>query len=110
MEITSELTDLVVMQSKHTMPHIFFLKKLATGLPVAKTLIEYNNSLEENDEEEKESISFELTEIKEILIMIKMLLTLNDQMYNKKMRRILFWLTSLRACKSKLMSKILQKK
>ena len=53
---------------------------MATGRPVAKTLIKYNsNSLEEN-EEEKESIDTELTEQNQILIMMKMLLTLNDQM------------------------------
>ena len=51
---------------------------MATGRPVAKTLIKYdnnNNSLEENDEEEKEPIDIELTEQKQILIMMKMLLT-----------------------------------
>ena len=38
---------------------------MATGRPVAKTLIKYNsNSLEENDEEEKELIDIELTEQK----------------------------------------------
>ena len=51
---------------------------MATGLPVAKTLIKYNNSFEENNEEEKEPINIELTEQKQILIMMKMLLTLND--------------------------------
>ena len=37
---------------------------MTTGRPVAKTLIKYNNSLEENDEEEdeKEPIDIELTE------------------------------------------------
>ena len=54
---------------------------MVTGWPVAKTLIKYNsNSLEENNEEEKEPINIELTDKKnQILIMIKMLLTLNDQ-------------------------------
>ena len=38
---------------------------LATGLPVAKALIEYNsNSLEENNEEEKELIDIEFIEQK----------------------------------------------
>ena len=38
---------------------------MATGLLVAKTLIKYNtNNLEENDEDEKESIYIELTEQK----------------------------------------------
>ena len=61
MEITSELSDPVVMQSKHTMS-IYSIKILATGKPVAKILIKYNsNRLEENDEEEKEPINIELT-------------------------------------------------
>ena len=38
---------------------------MATGRPVAKNLIKYNNNnLEENDEEEKESINIELTDKK----------------------------------------------
>ena len=53
---------------------------MATGLSFAKTLIKYiRNNLEENDEEEKELINIEFTEQKQILIMIKMLLTLHDQ-------------------------------
>ena len=53
---------------------------MVTGFPVAKTLIKYNNnSLEEKDKEEKEPINIELTEQKQILIIMKMLLTLNDQ-------------------------------
>ena len=40
-----------------------FNKILATGLPVAKTLIKYNNnSLQEKDKEEKEPINIEFTE------------------------------------------------
>ena len=35
---------------------------MATGGPVAKTLIKYNISLEENSEEEKEPIHIELNE------------------------------------------------
>ena len=63
MEVTSELFDLVVMQSKHTRSHILHQKNLTTGLPVAKTLIWYNSyKLEENDEEEKEPIDIEFTE------------------------------------------------
>ena len=86
------------------------LKILATGRPVAKALIKYNsNNLEENDEEEKEPINIELTDQKQVLIMMKMLLTLNDQMYKKKTKKILLWLTSVRTCKSKLMSKFFQK-
>ena len=39
---------------------------MATGRPVAKTLIKYNiNSLEGNDEEEKKTINIELTENKD---------------------------------------------
>ena len=49
------------------MSRIFHLKKLATGRPVAKTVIKYNNSWEENDEEVKEPINIELTEKKRSL-------------------------------------------
>ena len=59
-EITSELTDPVVMQPKHTMSRIFH-KNLATGITVAKALIEYNNNLKENNEK-KEPINIEFTE------------------------------------------------
>ena len=38
---------------------------------------------------------------KQILIMMKILLTLNDQIQQKKTRKILLWLTSLRAWKIK---------
>ena len=39
-----------------------FHKNLATGRPVAKTLIKYNNNnLEVNDEEEKDPINIEFT-------------------------------------------------
>ena len=45
MEVTLELSDIVVMQYKHTISRIFFFKKkLATGLPVAKTLIKYDSN------------------------------------------------------------------
>ena len=57
---------------------------MSTGRPVAKTLIKYNNNnFEENDEEEKKPINIELTDQKQILIMIKMLLTLNDQVESR---------------------------
>ena len=43
----------------------YFIQILTTGLPVSKTLIEYNrNNLEENDEEEKKSMEFEFIENK----------------------------------------------
>ena len=45
------------------MSHIFH-KNLASGLPTFKTLIKYNNNLEENEEEEKEPINIELTDKK----------------------------------------------
>ena len=65
MEITSELSDLVVVQSKHTMFRIFHKKFSTTGWPVAEILIKYNNNnLEENDEEEKKPINIELTDQK----------------------------------------------
>ena len=53
---------------------------MATGRPDAKTVIKYNNNnLEENDGEEKEPINIEFTEQKQILITMKMLLTLDSQ-------------------------------
>ena len=74
---------------------------MATGHLVAKTLIKYNsNNLEENDEEEKEPIDLKFTEQKAYPQMIKMLLTLDDQMYNKKIKKILLWLTSFRITKA----------
>ena len=52
---------------------------MATGLPVAKNFMEYNNNnLEENDEKEKEPINIELTEHKTDPYMMKMLSTLID--------------------------------
>ena len=62
------------------MSYILHKKKLATGRPVAKILIKYNsNNEEKNNGEEKEQIYIEFNEQKQILIMMKMLLTLNDQ-------------------------------
>ena len=52
---------------------------MATGRPVTKTLIKINNSLEENDEEEKKPINIEFIEQNTDPEMMKMLLTLNDQ-------------------------------
>ena len=67
---------------------------MTTVLPVAKTLIEYNNnSLEKSEEEEKEPITIEFTEQKADPEMMKMLLTLDDRIYKKKTRKILLWLT-----------------
>ena len=57
---------------------------MATGRPVAKALIKYNNNLEENEEEDKEPINIEPTEQKQILIMMKMLLTLDVKIFKKK--------------------------
>ena len=68
MEIASKLSDLIVMQYKHTMFCIFHKKNSATGWPVAEILIKYNNNnLEENDEEEKESINIDLIDKKRSL-------------------------------------------
>ena len=76
------MSDLVVMQSKHTMSCIFHLKKLATGFPISKTLIKYNsNSLDENNEIEKEPIDIELTEQIADPEMMKILSNLDDRMY-----------------------------
>ena len=63
MEDKIELFDLIVMQScskAHNVSYIQ-LKILTTGLPVAKTLIEFNN-FDENDEEEKGPIDLEFVE------------------------------------------------
>ena len=71
----------------HKLSHVR-LKFLAAGRPVAKTLIKYNsNRSDENIEEEKEPIDIELTEKKkkQILLMMKMLLTLDDRIYKKKL-------------------------
>ena len=74
---------------------------MATGLPVSKTLIKYNsNSLEANDEEEKEPIHIEFTEQIADSEMMKMLLTLVDRVYKKRTMKTLLRLTSLRAWKS----------
>ena len=54
-ELTLELSELVEMQQKHTISYISL--KMATGLPFAKTLIEYNNNeLKENEEERSQLI------------------------------------------------------
>ena len=46
-----------------------------------KILIKYNsNNLDKNNEEDNESINIEFSEENQILIMMKMLSTLNDQM------------------------------
>ena len=63
MEDTLVLFDLIVMQSCSKAHNIKYipLKILTTGLPVAKTLIEYNN-FDENDEEEKGPIDLKFVE------------------------------------------------
>ena len=97
---SQELSGLVVILSKHTRYHIFH-KNLPTGKPLAKTLIEYNNkNLEQNYEEEKGPIDIEFNEQKTDPEIMKMLLTFDDRMCNKKMRKILFWLTSLKITKA----------
>ena len=50
---------------------------------------------EETDEEEKEPIDIEFTEQKADPEMMKMLLTLDDQVHKKNTRKIKIWLTSL---------------
>ena len=59
---------------------IFHKKISATGWPVAKILIKYNNNLEENDKEEKEPIDIELTDQKADPEIMKMQSTSIDQM------------------------------
>ena len=73
MELTSELYDPVNAAKTHNVK-IYSIKNLPTERPASKTFIKYNsNDLEENDEEEKEPIDIELTEQKQILIMMKLL-------------------------------------
>ena len=63
---------------------------METGLPVWQNFIKYNsNYSEENDEEEKKTIDIEFTNQKAGPEVMKMLLTLNDQVYMKKTRKIL---------------------
>ena len=64
---------------------------MTTRRLVAKTLIKYNNNSLEENEEEKEPIHTELTEQKAVPEMMKILLTLNDQVY-KKTKKILLWI------------------
>ena len=91
------------------MSHILHKNNFPTGLPVAKTLIKYNNNLKEMEENEKEPIDIELTEQKAGPEMMKLLLTLNNQMYKKKTRKILLWLTSLRLTKANRLGKFSKK-
>ena len=80
MEVTLELSDPVVMQSKCTMFRLFH-KNFGNWSSSCQNFIKYNsNNLEEIDEEKKEPINIELTEENQILIMMKILLTLDDQM------------------------------
>ena len=80
---------------------------MPTGRPVGKILIKYkSNSLEKNNEEEKEPVDIDFTEQKTGSEMMKKLLTLGNRVYKKKRRKILLWLTSLRHYKNKLMRKI----
>ena len=72
---------------------------MASGILVAKNLIKYIAIIYEN-EEEKEPIDIEFTKQKDDPEMMKILLTLNDQVYKKKTRKILLWLTSLRITKA----------
>ena len=98
------------MQSKHTMSCILF-KNLATGLPVLKTLIKYNNnSLEENDEKEKEPIDLEFVEQKADPYNDENSIDYKWSDVNEEEIKILLWQTSLRTCKSKLMKRFSIKK
>ena len=82
---------------------------MATGLSVAKTLLNIQQQFREN-EEVKEPIDLEFTEQKTNPEMMKLLLTLSDWMYKKKTRKIQSRLTTLRACKSKLTRNFFSKK
>ena len=80
MEISSELSDLgVVMQSKHTMLCIFH-KNSATGRPIGKTLIKYIAiAWRKTMEKRRNKLILSLLIKKQMLIMMKMLLALDDQ-------------------------------
>ena len=71
-------------------------------------LIEYKQQLEENDREKTIDIKF--TEQKFDPEMMKMQLTLYDQMYKEKSRKTLLWLTSLTITKANWQAIILRKK
>ena len=76
MEVTINMFDLEVMQSKLTMSYIFH-KNLAIGLSVSKILIKYScNNYEENDKKENETIDIDFTEQNADPEMMIMLLTL----------------------------------
>ena len=62
-----------------------------------------------NDDNEEEPIDIEFTEKNALPEMMKMLLTLNHQMYKKKSRKILLWLTSLRITKANWWEKLSKK-
>ena len=95
MEISLELSDLVAMQSKHTM-WIYSLK-IGNWKTSCQTLIKYiSNDLEENDKKEKDPINIGFITQKTDPEVIKMLLTWGNRVYKKKKRKILPWLTSLR--------------
>ena len=73
---------------------------MTDGLLVVKNSIKYNcNNLEENEDDKKESINIKITEQKTDPEMTKMLLTLDDQVYKNKTRKILLWLTTLKITK-----------
>ena len=83
---------------------------MATGLLVAKTLIKYNRiALRKMIKKRRSQLILSLLSKTMILKLMKMWLTLDGRMCKKKTRKILLWLTSLRACKSKLMRKISKK-
>ena len=79
---------------------IYSIKILATGRPVAKYLIKYNNSLEENEDVKKEPINIKFIERKkdpyndENAIDFKWSGVQEDEEY------IVFWLTSFRITKT----------
>ena len=78
-----------------------------TAKSVVNILIEYNsNCLEENEEEEKESINIELIELKVSPVNFDMIFTLDGKMHKEKTRNTLLRLTSLRAYSSKLIRKL----
>ena len=70
----------------------------ATGWPVAEILIKYNkNNLDENDVEEKKPINIELTDKKKDSYNDENAIDSKWSDLTEKTRKILLWLTSLKA-------------
>ena len=87
-----------------------FHKILATGLSVAKFLIKFiSNNLEDTMKKRKKKLILSLLNKKLILKMMKLILTLDDQMDKRKTGKILLWINSLRIIKASWWGKFIKK-